>query len=470
MIFAARDPRGGFDSPLGWSGSQPCNDDATLPVVTDPVDSRRMLPAVDALLRDPALASTLESTPRGVVVDAIRAALARRREEGIGPHGLPDEVAALSAATLRPVLNATGVVLHTNLGRAPLAPEAVRAAMEAANYSTLEWDPSSGERGSRQVHTSGHLRALSGAPASCVANSCAGAVLLALVALASGREVIVSRGELVEIGGGFRIPEVLLASGCTLVEVGTTNRTRLADYERAIGPGTAAILRVHPSNFRVVGFTETPEASALAALAHDHGLLLIEDLGSGAIRPEEFAPDEPSVRDAVDAGADVVCFSGDKLLGGPQAGIMVGGSEPIAAIRAHPLMRALRPDKLTLAALEATLALHRDPGRARRSLPTARMLTESPETRRVRAEALATLVGGDVVATVGRVGGGALPLLEIPSFAVAIEEAIAAALRLWSPAIATRFADGHVLLDVLCLTDDELPLVGAGVAAARKLT
>ncbi len=435
--------------------------------MSDVADPRRALPSVDAVLHEPGLASALSDTPRGIVVDAVRAALASRREQGLGAEGLIEEIIAAIVPTLRRVLNATGVVLHTNLGRAPLAADALDAAMGVAGYSTLEWEPFTGERGSRQDHVADHLRALSGASSSCVANTCAGAVLLALVALASGREVIVSRGELVEIGGGFRIPEILAASGCTLVEVGTTNRTRIADYERAIGPQTAAILRVHPSNFRVVGFTEAPEPAALAALAHARALLLIEDLGSGAIRPEDFALDEPSVRDCVESGADVVCFSGDKLLGGPQAGIVVGTDESIAAMRSHPLMRALRPDKLTLAALEATLALHRDPERARRLLPTLRILTEGPEGRRARADALAAIVGGEVVATVGRVGGGALPLHEIPSFAVAVEVGLAGALRVGTPSIAPRVADGRLLLDVLCLTGEDLAAVGAGVAAAR---
>jgi L-seryl-tRNA(Ser) seleniumtransferase len=362
---------------------------------------------------------------------------------------------------MRRAINATGVVLHTNLGRAPLADDAVAAATGAAGYGTLEWDPDTGDRGSRHDHVVAHLRALTGAEAACVANTNAAGVLLALVALASGKDVIVSRGQLVEIGGGFRVPEVLRASGCRLVEVGTTNKTRVADYENAIGGETAAILRVHPSNFRVVGFTEEAGLGELVELARRRGLAVIDDLGSGALVDDPVYRDEPDVRTSVGAGADVACFSGDKLLGGPQAGILVGTHEAIGRCRAHPLMRALRPDKLTVAALEATLALHRDPATARERIPTLRMLSTSPDELRRRAEALAAEVGGDVVPTVGRVGGGSLPLAEIASYAVALpapdgEDAMAATLRALDPSVVARVADGQVLLDVLTVSPGEL--------------
>jgi L-seryl-tRNA(Ser) seleniumtransferase len=432
-------------------------------------DPRRSLPSVDAALADPGVAALVERHPRGQVADAVRAALAERRARRDGPEGLADDVRAALRPSLRRAINATGVVLHTNLGRAPLAREAIDAAVEAAGSSTLEWDPATGERGSRHDHVVAHLRALTGAEAACVANTNAGAVLLALVALASGGEVVVSRGQLVEIGGGFRVPEVLGASGCTLVEVGTTNKTRAADYERAIGPATAAILRVHPSNFRVVGFTEEADLDALVALARGRGLRVIDDLGSGALTGDRVYRGEPDARASVAAGVDVACFSADKLLGGPQAGILVGTAEAIGRCRSHPLMRALRPDKLTVAALEATLALHRDPAAARVAVPTLRMLSTGPQELRARAEALAGAVGGEIVPTVGRVGGGSLPLAELPSFAVALPapdgpDVEAARLRGLDPAVVARVADGRVLLDVLTVAPaelDELPaLVG----------
>jgi L-seryl-tRNA(Ser) seleniumtransferase len=407
-----------------------------------------------------------------MVVDAVRAALAERRERRYGPEGLDADVRAALRPSLRRAINATGVVLHTNLGRAPLGEEAVRAAVEAAGYSTLEWDPATGGRGSRHAHVVAHLRALTGAEDACVANTNAGAVLLALVALASGREVVVSRGQLVEIGGGFRVPEVLAASGCRLVEVGTTNRTRIADYAAACGPDTAVLLRVHPSNFRVMGFTEDTSLADLVTLAHDRGLLVVDDLGSGALSADPAYRGEPDVRGAVAGGADVVCFSGDKLLGGPQAGIVVGTREAVARIRSHPLMRALRPDKLTLAALGATLALHRDPERARERIPALRMLSSSADELRHRAESLAAATGGEVVETAGRVGGGALPLEEVPSHAVALDDprgadALAAALRAGDPPVAARVHEGRVLLDVLTMGEDDLAALPGLVAAAR---
>ncbi len=435
-------------------------------------DPRRALPSVDAVLREPDLAGLLAEAPRAAVVDAVREVLEGRRARGDGADGIAVEVATALRPSLRRALNATGVILHTNLGRAPLAPEAIEAAVAAARSSTLEWDPDSGERGSRQDHLVRHLRALTGAEAACVTTSNAGAVLLALVALGGGGEVLVSRGQIVEIGGGFRVPEVLAASGCRLVEVGTTNRTRLADYGAAIGAETRAILRVHPSNFRVVGFAEEASIEELAALARDRGLALIDDIGSGALRPAPRLAGEPDAASSVAAGSDLVAFSGDKLLGGPQAGILVGSAAAVEAARRHPLMRALRPDKLILAALEATLALHRDPRRAAERIPALRALHRPPAELRSRADALAAATGGEVVATVGRVGGGALPLAELPSYAAALDGAdpvgLAAALRRGDPAVASRLRDGRVLLDVLALEDDELALLPELVARARR--
>jgi L-seryl-tRNA(Ser) seleniumtransferase len=322
-----------------------------------------------------------------------------------------------------------------------------------------------GARGSRQDHVAVLLRRLTGAEAALAVNNNAAAVLLALAALAEGRDVVVSRGELIEIGDGFRIPDVLARSGACLVEVGTTNRTRAADYERAIGPETALLLRVHQSNFRVVGFTERPTTSILADVARRAGLPLVDDLGSGAL---SAAADEPSPAQSLADGADLVCFSGDKLLGGPQAGVVVGRADLVERLRRHPLQRALRADKLTLAALEGTLALHLDPGRARRELPVARMLEEPAAAVRARAERLAAAVGGEVEETVARVGGGALPLAELPSFACAVEEELAAALRAGEPPVVTIVRDGRTLLDCRTLTEAEADEVAAAVLACRS--
>jgi len=423
----------------------------------------RDLPSVDELAReigDP------------LAVDAARAVLDHARERiraGEEPAELRElveaEIAARRAPALRRVLNATGVVVHTNLGRAPLAPAALERVQEVGRgYSNLEYAVDRGARGSRQDHVGAVLGRLTGAEAALVVNNNAGAVLLALAALAEGREVLVSRGELIEIGDGFRIPDVLARSGARLVEVGTTNRTRAADYERAIGPETAAILRVHQSNFRVVGFTERPSPTELATVAAGAGLPLVDDLGSGAFVTLE---DEPTARESLAAGADLVCFSGDKLLGGPQAGIVVGAAELVERLRRHPLQRALRADKLTLAALEGTLALYLDPERALEEIPVLRMVREPVEAVRERAERLAGLVGGSVEETVARVGGGALPLAELGSFACAVEEELAGPLRLGEPPVVGVVRDGRLLLDCRTLADGELDEVATAVAAAR---
>jgi L-seryl-tRNA(Ser) seleniumtransferase len=354
------------------------------------------------------------------------------------------------------------VIVHTNLGRAPLAHEALERVREVARgYSNLELDLATGERGSRQDHVASLVRRLTGAEAALVVNNNAAAVLLALAALAEGREVVVSRGELVEIGDGFRIPEVLARSGARLVEVGTTNRTRAADYESAIGPETALLLRVHQSNFRVVGFTELPRPAEVAAVAHRHGLPLVDDLGSGVLAQ---LPGEPSAKESLAAGADLVCFSGDKLLGGPQAGVVVGRAELVERLRRHPLQRALRADKLTLAALEGTLRLYLD---APSRVPVLRMLGDDVAAVLARAERLAGLVGGTVEETVARVGGGALPLAELPSFACAIEEDLAAQLRLGEPPVVGIVRDGRLLLDCRTLADDEIDEVAAVVSSCR---
>jgi L-seryl-tRNA(Ser) seleniumtransferase len=434
----------------------------------------RDLPSVDELAGDGRLAG---AAPRPLLVSAARSALARAREElqaGAEPGDLVErvesELAAARGARLRRVINATGVIIHTNLGRAPLAPEALeRVNAVAGGYSNLEYDLGEGGRGSRQDHVAPILRRLTGAEAALVVNNNAAAVLLALAALAEGREVLVSRGELIEIGDGFRIPDVLARSGARLREVGTTNRTRAGDYDRAIGPETALLLRVHQSNFRVVGFTEQPRLADLVRVARAHGLPLVDDLGSGALFASSSLPlgDEPTARESLEAGADLVCFSGDKLLGGPQAGIIAGRAELVERLRRHPLQRALRADKLTLAALEATLALYLDPELAAREVPVLRMLAEPVETVRARAQRLADLVGGDVEPTVGRVGGGALPLTELPSFACAVEEELAPRLRETEPPVIGVVRDGRCLLDCRTLRDEELDGVAASVAAAR---
>ena len=404
-----------------------------------------------------------------LAVAAARTLLDRAREEiraGAEPgdlrERLVEELATARRPALRRVLNATGVLIHTNLGRAPLADAALERVREAAGYSNLEFDLSSGSRGSRQDHLAPLLRRLTGAEAAIVVNNNAAAMLLALAALAEGREVVVSRGELIEIGDGFRIPDVLARSGARLVEVGTTNRTRAADYEQAIGPETALLLRVHQSNFRVVGFTEQPRVEELAAVARRHDLPLVDDLGSGALVEIEG---EPTPAASLAAGADLVCFSGDKLLGGPQAGIVAGRADLVEQLRRHPLHRALRSDKLTLAALEGTLALYLD---RPDEIPVLRMLREPGEAVRARAERLAEATGGAVEETVARVGGGALPLAELPSFACAVEEELAAALRAHEPPVIAVVRDGRTLLDCRTLTDAEAAEVAQAVLACRS--
>jgi L-seryl-tRNA(Ser) seleniumtransferase len=331
----------------------------------------------------------------------------------------------------------------------------------ARGYSNLEYDLEPGARGSRQAHVAELVRRLTGAEATLVVNNNAAAVLLALAALAEGREVLVSRGELIEIGDGFRIPDVLARSGARLREVGTTNRTRAADYEQAIGTETALLLRVHQSNFRVVGFTEQPGVTELARVARHHDLVLVDDLGSGALVD---VGDEPTARASLAAGADLVCFSGDKLLGGPQAGIIVGDAELVERLRRHPLQRALRADKLTLAALEGTLRLAVE---RPEELPVLRMLREPAQSVRARAERLAQLVGGEVEETVARAGGGALPLAELPSYACAVEEPLADELRAHDPPVVGILRDGRLLLDCRTLTDADVDEVAAAISACR---
>ena len=436
----------------------------------------RDLPSVNVVLEDPRVAAL----PRGVAVAVTRDVLDGLRD-GIKAGTLtavPDVGAAVVAnaqvllhGRIRPVLNATGVVIHTNLGRAPWAPEAVAAAAAVAGgYCDLEMDLDTGERGKRTEGVEALLKHLVGGEAACVVNNCAAAVLLALTALARDREVVVSRGELVEIGGSFRVPDVITACGARLVDVGTTNRTRIADFERAVGPNTAVLLRIHPSNFRVVGFTEAPAREEVVALARARGLVTVEDVGSGSL---DGAHDEPSVRDAVAAGVDVVLFSGDKLLGGPQAGIAVGRKAAIAAMRKNPLYRALRVDKVTLAGLEATLAVHA----AGRLPPGPAMITTSVDALAARADRLLGLLQARGVAAVRAtgesfVGGGSLPGQALPSEAVDVTvgsaERVARALRLGDPAVVARILDGRIRLDPRTVPEADLERLAAAVAKAVR--
>jgi L-seryl-tRNA(Ser) seleniumtransferase len=433
--------------------------------------SLRDLPSVDSFLAYERLEELADRHGRALVMEAARRTLARAREEiqaGHDPGDVVERVAAelerMLEPRLRRVLNATGVIVHTNLGRAPLAPEALaRVAEVGSGYSNLEYGLDAGARGSRQDHVAGLLRDLTGAEAALVVNNNAAAVLLALAALAEGGEAIVSRGELIEIGDGFRIPDVLTRSGARLLEVGTTNRTRVADYEAAIGERTTVLLRVHQSNFRVVGFTEQPPLGELVRLAERRGLVVVDDLGSGALVD---LGDEPTAKAALAAGAHLVTFSGDKLLGGPQAGIVMGRADLVERLRRHPLQRAGRADKLTLAALEGTLALYRASRRG--EIPVLRMLEENPDVVRARAERLASLAGGEVEPTVARVGGGALPLAELESFACALAEELAAPLRTGEPPVIGIVRDGRLLLDCRTLRDDEVEEAVAAVLACRS--
>jgi L-seryl-tRNA(Ser) seleniumtransferase len=391
--------------------------------------------------------------------------------------GARELLAEIQTPSLRRVINATGVIVHTNLGRAPLPTAAREAVTQAAEgYSNLELTLNNGERGSRHAHVEGLLRSLTGAEAAIVVNNGAAAVLLAVAALAGpNRGVVVSRGQLIEIGGGFRIPDVVAQSGARLVEVGTTNRTRLADYEDAIATAdteTGAILRVHQSNFRAVGFVEGVSFEALCGL----GVPVIDDVGSGVLADAAGMPvlgDEPSLAGSLKAGAALVCCSGDKLLGGPQAGLIVGSRDAVAAARRHPLARAMRIDKLSLAALEATLRLYLDPERARREIPVLAMLEASEDKLAARAEQLREAIGPDaeIVRAVAKVGGGALPLVELEGPAVAVSAdadpvALSRALREADPPVIARIHDGRVLLDPRTLSDDEVELAAAAARAA----
>jgi L-seryl-tRNA(Ser) seleniumtransferase len=427
-------------------------------------DTRRELPSVDRLLHQPDIQALLEIAPRGAVVAAIRESLQAARTKKAGPPERWDEdvrerLVRRTTATLVPVWNATGVVLHTNLGRAPLAPQALEAVMSiASGYSNLELDLPSGSRGSRGDQCRQLLRQLTGAEDAVVVNNAAGALVLALNTLAEGRPVLISRGELIEIGGSFRIPDILAKSGAILKEVGTTNRTHLDDYRRGL-EGSAAILTVHRSNFEQRGFVTSPDPAALAELATEAGIPYLYDVGSGLLA--DLAPwglsGEPRVTDAVSAGADLVLFSGDKLLGGPQAGCIVGRTELLARCRGNPLARALRADKLTLAALEATLGLYQDGENALKSIPVLAMLTlEGGELAR-RAERLVALFPAELDARTmpgeSAAGGGSFPDARLPTTLVTLDpgslgaDGLALRLRLGCPAVVARVAGNRLVLD-----------------------
>jgi L-seryl-tRNA(Ser) seleniumtransferase len=451
----------------------------------------RLIPSIELLRHRPAVRALEARFGADATIDALRAAAAEARSAIAGGDASLTTEAAVTGRveaaaavrlgdifrpSLEPVINATGVILHTNLGRAPLAPSAVeRVAEIARGYSTLEYDLARGGRGRRDVHAEALLCRLTGAEAAVVVNNNAAATLLTLAALASGREVIVSRGELVEIGGGFRVPDVMAQSGAILREVGTTNKTRGSDVAAAISDKTALILRVHPSNFRIEGFTERPSLTELVTLGRKHNVAVAEDLGSGhlrlgtdggqtGVRPRSGPPSdpvgaEPAVQASVTAGIDVCCFSGDKLLGGPQAGIIVGRAALLERIRKHPLMRALRVDKMTFAALEATLTEYAA-GRAAATIPVQRMLTMTPDEVRRRAETLTAALAAtpgwraEIVAGTSAVGGGSAPGVGLPTWLIAAAkdslspDALDARLRRQTPPIIARIEDGRLLLDL----------------------
>ena len=445
----------------------------------------RVIPSIEQLRQRAEVRSLEEKYGRDAIVGALREAAAALRDAlGRGDAAPADEQAAVDRIardaearlargfqpSLRRVINASGVVIHTNLGRAPLAaPALARLAQLGAGYTILEYDLARGGRGSRAVHAELLLTRITDAEAAAVVNNNAAATLLMLAALAAGREVLISRGELVEIGGGFRVPDVMAQSGCILREVGTTNRTRAGDYSAALGDRTALILRVHPSNFRIEGFTERPPLAELVALGRQFNVPVVEDLGSGALLP--LAAGEPLVGDSVAAGAAVVCFSGDKLLGGPQAGILVGRRDLIDRIRTHPLMRALRVDKLTYAALEATLVEYLA-GRAVATVPVARMLSMTAAEIEPRARALAERLRAagwqaDVVDGMSAVGGGSAPGVELPTKLVALSragqsaDALEATLRSGNPPVIARIERDRVVLDLRTVAAEDDRLIAA---------
>ena len=448
----------------------------------DPRDARRKLPSVNALLERDAIRALLAHAPRSVVVNAVRATIDDARAgAGMIPRDDTEWAAAVSAAleraqrpSLRHVINATGVVLHTNLGRAPLAAVAIQAIERAAaGYTNLEYDVERGERGSRYSHCVSLLRELTGAEDALVVNNNAAALVLALNTLAAGRSVVISRGELIEIGGSFRIPDIMERSGARLVEVGTTNRTHAGDYEAALARDVGAVMKVHRSNFAMQGFVAEVDAHSLAELCRTRDVPVVHDLGSGLLIPldEIGLTGEPTAADAVRGGASLVTMSGDKLLGGPQAGIIVGLSSVVRRLRDNPLVRALRVDKLTIAALEATLALYREPSRVLREIPVLAMLGRPLRELRARADAVRKTVGDAAVVadSEASVGGGAFPSAKIPSVALALSrnvQKIEERLRLGEPSVIGRIGDGRLLLDLRTVDPSEDDMLAAALRAA----
>jgi L-seryl-tRNA(Ser) seleniumtransferase len=448
-------------------------------------DTRRSIPSVDALLRSEPGKRAASSLGRPIVKRAVTDVLSEVRAlvKGGAEPLADDEIlaraierASHTTTGLTPVINATGVLLHTNLGRAPLPARAVEAAARAAGYGDLEVDRRSGDRGKRSSRAEALMLALTGAEDALVVNNCAAALLVSLAALAKGKQVLVSRGELIEIGGEFRIPDIMAASGAKLVEVGTTNRTRLADYRSAMTDRVAAVLKVHTSNYRVVGFTASTSAAELAKLARRHGVPLLYDVGSGALRHiPGMAADEPTVGGALTDGADVVTFSGDKLLGGPQAGLIVGRGDLLARLRRHPIARAVRVDKMQVAALEQVLAMH--VRGADDEIPVVRMLRESSGSVQRRARCLNELLGGDLeYAHVHRcssvVGGGSMPGADLPSWGVRVTvpepPAFAARLRIGRPSVFCRVEREHVLFDLRTVSDDQVPDLARAISYAME--
>jgi L-seryl-tRNA(Ser) seleniumtransferase len=425
--------------------------------------SRSDLPSVDRLLRPASARLLVEAHGRALVLEALRSQLQAVRESLSPQDPVPSDDQLIEAAghaiktllhtELQPVINASGVVLHTNLGRAPLSRAAVEAMREAAGYTALEFDLRRGARSQRYVHAEPLLCLLTGAPAALVVNNNAAAVMLALTALARGKEVLTARSQLIEIGGGFRIPDILKQSGARLVEVGTTNRTHLHDFEHALGPRTALILHAHSSNFRLIGFTTEPSLTDLAGLGRKHSVPVIDDLGSGALLDTAIfgLGHEPTVQESIQAGAALVAFSGDKLLGGPQAGILIGQTALIERLRRHPLARAVRPDKLCLAALRATL-VHYMRGEAVQQIPVWQMIAAAPESLRQRAEGWAAALGaGEVQPGRSTVGGGSLPEESLPTWLLALSpprpNQAAAWLRMQRPPVVARIEGDRLLLD-----------------------
>lgn len=454
----------------------------------------RSIPKVDELLKQQKIAELTDTMPYSVVLEGVRQVLDQIRRDIIDGRldrvdfdavqsRILEQCARDYQRSLRRVVNATGTVLHTNLGRAPLAKSAVDAVCDVASgYSTLEYDVQTGTRGLRYSHVTQLLKTLTGAEDALVVNNNAAAVVLILSALTKGKEVVLSRGELVEIGGSFRVPEIMEQSGSVLKEVGTTNKTHLSDYQNAVTEDTAALMKVHTSNFKIMGFTEDVSLEDLVALGREKGLMVLHDLGSGALfdPQSEGLFSEPTVKQSIDAGVDVVSFSGDKLLGGPQAGIILGKREYIQRIQRHPLTRAFRIDKLTLAALEATLRLYLDPDQALAEVPVLSMLVASPETLRDKAERLFQKVSGiphldiQIVQEDGQVGGGSAPAERLPGYALAVTseelspDQIERRMRVQEVPVIGRIAHDQYLLNLRTISDEEMDVVASALKQIVK--